>query len=165
MRKADKFHWVFTCTWRPSQENENLKQWLVAQSLSPVQHFVTPWTAAHQASLSFTISQSLLKLMSIESVMPSSHLILLSPSPPAFNLSQHHGLFKWVSSSHQVAKGLVFQLQHQSFQWILRTLGWTGWISLPGESMSVVDVMAEARDWHNAWKPKKAGKWILPQCF
>ena len=79
MRKADKFHWVFTCTWRPSQENENLKQWLLAQSLSPVQHFVTPWTAAHQASLSFTISQSLLKLMSIESVMSSNHLIFCHP--------------------------------------------------------------------------------------
>ena len=46
---------------------------------------------------------------------------LFSPSPPAFNLSQHQGLFQWVSSSHQVAKGLEFQLQHQSFQWIFRT--------------------------------------------
>ena len=46
---------------------------------------------------------------------------LLSPSPPTFNLSQHQGLFKWVGSSHQVAKVLEFQLQHQSFQWILRT--------------------------------------------
>ena len=46
---------------------------------------------------------------------------LLSPSPPALNLSQHQGLFKWVSSSHQVAKVLKFQLQHQSFQWIFRT--------------------------------------------
>ena len=46
---------------------------------------------------------------------------LLSPSPPAFNLSQHQGLFKLVSSSHQVAKVLEFQLQHQSFQWTLRT--------------------------------------------
>ena len=43
------------------------------------------------------------------------------PSPPAFNLFQHQGLFKWVSSSHQVAKVLEFQLQHQSFQWIFRT--------------------------------------------
>ena len=46
---------------------------------------------------------------------------LSSPSPPALNLSQHQGLFKWVSSSHQVAKILEFQLQHQSFQWKLRT--------------------------------------------
>ena len=46
---------------------------------------------------------------------------LLSPFPPTFNLSQHQGLFKWVSSSHQVAKVLEFQLQHQSFQWTLRT--------------------------------------------
>ena len=55
-------------------------------SLSRVQLFETPWTAACQASLSFTISWSLLKLMSIESVMASNHLILSSPSPPAFNL-------------------------------------------------------------------------------
>ena len=46
---------------------------------------------------------------------------LLSPSPPTFNLSQHQGLFKWVSSLHQVAKVLEFQLQHQSFQWTPRT--------------------------------------------
>ena len=46
---------------------------------------------------------------------------LSSPSPPAFNLSQHQGLFQSVSSSHQVAKVLEFLLQHQSFQWIFRT--------------------------------------------
>ena len=46
---------------------------------------------------------------------------LSSPSPPAFNLSQHQDLFQWVSSSHQVAKVLEFQIQHQSFQWIFRT--------------------------------------------
>ena len=44
---------------------------------------------------------------------------LSSPSPPALNLSQHQGLFKWVSSSHHVAKVLEFQLQHQSFQWTI----------------------------------------------
>ena len=46
---------------------------------------------------------------------------LLSPSPLVFNLSQHEGLFKWVSSSHHVAKGLEFQIQYQSFQWTPRT--------------------------------------------
>ena len=46
--------------------------------------------------------------------------LLSSPSPPAFSLSQHHSLFQWVSSLHQVAKVLELQLQHQSFQWILR---------------------------------------------
>ena len=49
------------------------------QSLSCVQLFATPWTAAHQASLSFTVSQSLLKFMFIESVMPPNHLILYHP--------------------------------------------------------------------------------------
>ena len=46
---------------------------------------------------------------------------LSSPSPPAFNLSQHQGPFRWISSSHQVAKVLKFQLEYQSFQWIFRT--------------------------------------------
>ena len=73
-----------------------ISQCIVFQLLSHVCLFATPWTAAHQASLSFTISQSLLKLMSIESVMSSNHLIHpLSPlSPPALNLSQHQGLFQ-----------------------------------------------------------------------
>ena len=58
-----------------------------------------------------------------------------SPSPPTFNLSQHQGLFKWVSSSHQVAKVLEFQLQHQSFQWIFRTISlWMDWLDLLRDS-------------------------------
>ena len=66
----------------------------VVQLLSHVRLFVTQWTAACQASVSFTVSWSLLKLMSIESVMPSSHLILSPPSPSAFKLSQHQSLFQ-----------------------------------------------------------------------
>ena len=54
-----------------------------------------------------------------DAIQPSHPLLF--PSPPAFNLSQHQGLFKWVSSSHQVAKVLEFQLQHQSYQWTPRT--------------------------------------------
>ena len=57
----------------------NSHHFLVAQSLSCVRLFATPWTAAHQASLPFTFSWSLLKLMSIESVMPSNHLVLSCP--------------------------------------------------------------------------------------
>ena len=68
-----------------------------------------------------------------DAIQPSHPLS--SSCSPAFNLSQHQGLFQWVSSSHQVAKVLEFQLQHQSFQWIFRNkypipLGLTGWISL-----------------------------------
>ena len=50
-----------------------------------------------------------------------------SPSPSAFNLSQHQGLFQWVSNLHQMAKVLVFQLQHHSFQWIFRTDFFKDW--------------------------------------
>ena len=54
-----------------------------------------------------------------DAIQPSHPLS--SPSPPALNSSQHQGLFQWVNSSHEVAKGLEFQLQHQSFQWTPRT--------------------------------------------
>ena len=61
------------------------------------------------------------KPISIKSVMPSSHPILCRPLLLLPCLSQHQGLFKWVSFSHQVAKVLEFQLQNQSFQWTPRT--------------------------------------------
>ena len=100
------------------------KAWLKVQFSSVqlpnrVQLFATPWTAARQASQPITSSQSMLKFMSIELVMPSSHLS--SPSPPVFSLSQHEGLFQNVSSLHQVEKVLELQFQHQSFQRIFRT--------------------------------------------
>ena len=107
-------------------------QFSLVQSLSCVWLFVTSWTAARQASLSITNSQSLLKLISIQLVMPSNHLILCGPLLPPSIFSQHKDLFKWVSSSHQVAKALAFQLQHQSFQWTLRTdLLWGGLVGPP----------------------------------
>ena len=62
---------------------------------------------------------------------------LSSPSPPAFSLSQHQGLFQWVGSSHQMAKVLELQLQHQSFQWIFRVdflWEWLVWSCNPRDS-------------------------------
>ena len=92
------------------------------QLLSCVWLFATPWTAAHQASLSYhqlpKLAQTHVHWVG-DAIQPSHPL--LSSSPPAFSLSQHQGLFQWDSSSHQVAKVLEFQLQHQSFQWIFRT--------------------------------------------
>ena len=90
------------------------------QSLSRVWLFATPWPAARQASLSVTDPQSLLRshIHRVSDAIQPSHA-LSSPSPPAFNLSQHQGLFQWISSLYQVAK--VLELQHQSFQWIFRT--------------------------------------------
>ena len=73
-----------------------------------------------------------------DAIQPSHPLS--SPSPPTFNLSQHQGLLKWVSSLYQVAKVLEFQLQHQSFlniqDWF--PLGWTGWIPLQSKGPSRV---------------------------
>ena len=77
----------------------------VVQFLSCVWFFVTPWTAACQVSLSFTISWSLLKLMSIQSSHP-----LLPPSPFALNLSSIRVFFQWPGSSHQLAKVLELQI-------------------------------------------------------
>ena len=75
-----------------------------------------------------------------EAIQPSRSLSY--PSPPTFTLSQHQGLFKWVSSLHQVGKVLEFQLQHQSFRWIffsgLISLRMGGWISLQSKGLSRV---------------------------
>ena len=69
-------------------------------------------------SLSLELVQTHVHWVS-DAIQPSRPL--LPPSLPSFNLSKHQGLFKWVSSSHQVAKVLKFQLQHWFFQWTLRT--------------------------------------------
>ena len=97
-------------------------------SAFPVHHRLPEFTQTHAHWVS-------------DAIQPS-HL-LSSPSPHAFNLSQHQGLFKWVSSSHQVAKVLELQLQHPSAKEILpmniqdwSPLGWTGWISLPTKGLS-----------------------------
>ena len=85
------------------------------QSLRHVRLFATPWTAAHQASLSITNSWSLLKLISIELVMPSKHVILCRPLLlptsiiPSIRVFSNESVFL-----HQLAKILEFQLQHQS---------------------------------------------------
>ena len=114
---------------------------VVFQSLSYVWLFVTPWTAAHQASLSFTISQNLLKLMSLELVMPSNHLIQLPPSPLIFNFFQHQGLSQWVDSLPQVAKELELLLSVSVLPVNIQgwfPLGLTGLISLLSKGLSRV---------------------------
>ena len=88
---------------------------IVVQLLSLVQLLATPWTTVHQASLSFTISQSLFKLMSIESVMPFNHLILCCPLLLLLSVFPRITVFfQRASSLHLMAK--VLELQHQSFQ-------------------------------------------------
>ena len=99
--------------------NNYFKNFLCLQSLSHVWLFATPWTAARQASLSITNSRSLLKLLFIESLMPSSHLILccplfLLPSIfPSIRVFSNESVLwiRWV-------RVLELQLQHHSFQWI-----------------------------------------------
>ena len=104
----------------------------------------TPWTAARQASLSITNSQSLLKLMSIESVMPSNHLFLC---PPLLLLPSNFpsiGVFSKELSLHIVASGgqsigvsaSASVLPMNTRDWSL--LGWTGWISFQSKGLSRV---------------------------
>ena len=76
--------------------------------------FVTPWTATHQASLSFTISQSLFKLISFESVMPSNHLILCHPLLLLPSIFPSIRVF-FSESAKTLGKLLELQLQHQSY--------------------------------------------------
>ena len=85
------------------------------QSLSRVHLFATPWTAAHQASRSITNSRSLLKLMSIESVMPSNHLSPVIPFSSCLQSFPALGSFPMSQFFTKMAKVLELQLQQRSF--------------------------------------------------
>ena len=128
-----------------SDSPQILRIWSVqfssVQSLSSVRLFATPWIAARQASLSITNSQSSLRLTSIESVMPSSHLILcrplllLPPIPPSSESFPMSQLFAWGGQSIGVsASTSVFPKNTQDWS----PLEWTGWISLQSKGLSRV---------------------------
>ena len=91
-----------------------------------------------------------------DAIQPSHPLS--SPSPPTFNLSQHQGLFQWVSSSHQMARVLEFQLQHQCFQWILKTLisfrmDWSDLLAVQGTLKRLLQHHSSKASilWHSAF--------------
>ena len=113
-------------------------QFSSVQSLSRVQLFATPWIAAHQASLSISISWSSLKLTSIESEMPSSHLILcrplllLLPIPPSIRV------FSNESTLHMRPKHWSFSIIPSKEHPGLSPWEWTGWISLQPKGLSRV---------------------------
>ena len=116
-------------------------QFSSVQSLSCVRLFATTWTAARQASLSITNSRSLLKLMSIESVMPSNHLILCrshSSCPQSFPASGAFQMSQLFTSGGQnigvSASTSVLPMNTQTWS----PLGWTGWISLQSKGLSRV---------------------------
>ena len=111
------------------------------QLLSRVQLFVTPWTAAHQASLSITNSWNLLKLMSIESVIPSNHLILCPPLPLLLSLFPSIRVFSNESVPHirwPKYWNFSFSISPSNEYSGLISLGWTGWISLQSKELSIV---------------------------
>ena len=111
------------------------------QSLSRVRLFVTPWTAACQASLSITNSRSLLKLLSTESVMPSNHLILRRPFlflPSGFPsigvCSSESVLLIRCPEYWSVSFSIIPSNEYSG----LISLGWTGWISLQSKGLSKI---------------------------
>ena len=146
----DKLSWLAICFCEEtsSRRHENFRHWQLNlirvqfssfQSLIRVPLFVTPWITARQASLSITNSQSLLRLMSIESVMPSNHLILCRPfsscpqSLPAWESFPMSQLFTWGGQSIRVSAS-VLPMNTQDWS----PLGWTGWISLQSKGLSRV---------------------------
>ena len=111
------------------------------QLLSHAQLFATPWTSACQAYLSFTISQSLLKLMSIEQVMPSNHLVLCRPLLFLPSIFPSIGVFSNESALHirwPTYLSFSFNINPFSEHPGLISLGWTGCISLKSNGLSRV---------------------------
>ena len=116
-------------------------QFSSVQSLSCVRLLVTPWTAAHGASLSITSSQSLLKLMSIKSVMPPNHLILCRPLLLLPSIHSSIRIFSNESALHirwPKYWSFSFSISPSNEHPGLISLGWTGWISLQSKGLSRV---------------------------
>ena len=117
---SDHFYYACTNTTVPDNlSSPSVQSSSVTQScptLCDPMNCSMPGLPVHHQLLEFT--QTHVHWVS-DAVQPSHPL--LSPSPPIPNSSQHHGLFQWVNSSHEVAKVLEFQLRHQSFQWTPRT--------------------------------------------
>ena len=127
--------------WAGSGPCGNSQAYCWVESLTCVRLFVTPWTAAHQASLSITNAWSLLKLMSIESVMPSNHLtlchpLLLLPSIfPSIRTFSNESVLRISGQSIGIsASASILPMNFQD--WF--PLGWTGWISLQSKGLSRV---------------------------
>ena len=126
---------------KQSGSSSNVRVNIVVLSLSHIWLFVTPWTVAHQASLSFTISWSLPKLMSIELVMPSNHLILCRPLCLLPSIFPSIRVFSNKSALH------IRWPKYWSFSFSIipskntqdwSPLEWTGWISLQSKGLSRV---------------------------
>ena len=131
------------------------RQTIVVQSLSCVQLFVTQWTAAGQASLSITKSQSLLKLMSIKSVTPSNHLILchpILPPPSIFLASGSFQMSQFFASGGQnigtSASASVFQMNIQDFR-----MDWLDLLAVQGTLKSLLQHHSSEASilWHSAF--------------
>ena len=117
-----------------------MDQFSSIQSLSRVRLFATPWTAAHQAFLSITNSRSLLKLMSVESVMPSSHLILCCPLllPSIFPSIRVFSTESVLRITWPKYWSFSFSINPSNEYSGLISFGWTDWISLQSKGLSRV---------------------------
>ena len=144
--------------------------YIVVQSLSHVWYFVTPWTTAYQASLSLTISRSLLKVMSIESVMPSNHLSLCHPLLLLTSIFPSIRVFskklaiciKWPSIGASASASILPKSIQSWF-----SLGFTGLIFLLSKGLSRVFSSTTIRQHQffgaqpSLWSNSHIGTWLL----
>ena len=134
--------YLYVCQYFSDYSRTYITHFSVQFSHSVVSDSLRPHGLPHQAFLSITNSRSLPKLMPIESVMPSNHLILCHPLLLLPSIFPSIRVFSNVSSLHQVAKVLEFQLQHQSFQRTLRTdsfrVDWLALLAVQGTLKSLL---------------------------
>ena len=145
---------------------------VVVQSLSPVRLFVTPWTAAFQAPLSSTVSQSLLNFMSIELVRLSNHLILCRPFSSCLQSFPASGSFpiSWLFGSggqNIKASASASVLSTNIQDWF--PLGWSGWISWQSKGLSRVfsSTTVQKHQFFSAqpslWSNSPIGTWLVEE--
>jgi len=137
------------------------------QSLSCVWLFLTPWTAAHQASLSITNSQSFLKLMSIESVMPSDHLIFCCPLLPSIfpsiRIFSNESVLRFRWPKYRIFSFNISPSSEYS-GWISFRIDWLDLLAVQGTLKSLLQHHSSEASilWHSAlWSNSHIHTWIL----
>ena len=162
-----QLEWASKALSKVREGRHKMSRCTFVQSISWAQLFMTPWTAACQTVLNYLQELAQTHVHGVSGAIQPSHP-LLSPSPPAINLSQHQGLLQWVHSSCHVAKVLELQLKHQFFQWIFRVDFLQDWLAycaqlyvceiiIRGKSIGTESHLVVTR----SWKEERMGSYCL----
>ena len=161
--------WVASSTTESNLSYFNKWSWPAIQLISVTQLCLTLWDLMDYSMPGFPVHHQLSELTQThvhwagDAIQPSPPLS--SPSPPTFSLSQHRGLFQWVTSLHQVTKVFECQLQHQSFQWRISLQSKGLWRVFPNTTVQKhqffgTQLSLQSKSHIHTWRVEKPQPWL-----